>query len=304
MIRENRDFSAFAPCILCARKAILAAPNRTGHRMAGDTAPQPTGWESTFPHFSTVEKHGRITVAHTRPSTTLTFFAVLTFVLWVPIAAGAAFWCHSLSQHTSRNAMWLGTAVILGSFIPIMLASIVAGEARETYGQRSTGNRVAVVPALAGIAVGLLGAALWFGGIAGGVLALASVVSSAGAAIAVAMAIRGVRYTRRRREWLTSLRAHGVRAEGQLRNVEFLKRWTGEDPEFTVTVAFDAPTGCRVVTANMVAEHSRVPLAGSRVIVFSAPHDTGDDVLIELDPADPPKFDRDPGGRYRKPSGS
>ncbi len=207
------------------------------------------------------------------------------------------------SHHPST---WLGVASIVGSFLLAILASIVADEARDTFGQRRTGNWIAWIPALSGAAVGLLGAAVWFRDFTGGVLAVVSVVCSAGAAIATLAAWRGIRYTRRRRDWLTALRRHGGRSQGELRTVKFLKRWTADDPQFTVTVAFDGPTGRRrAVTANMVADPTRVPLAGSRVVVFSAPDDTGD-VLIELDPAAPPTFDRDPSGRHpqaeRKPT--
>lgn len=270
--------------------------------MTSDTAPQPGSWESTLPHFSTVETHGEITVPITHPSETLRFFAGLTFVLWALVAVGAAFWCHRMQTHDPSP--WLGFATILGSFLPAILSTIVADEARDTFGQRRTGNWIALIPTLSGIAVGLLGAAVWFRDFSGGVIALASAACSAGAAIATLTAWRGVRYLRRRQHWLAALRGHGVRSTGELRNVKFLNRWTADDPQFTVKVAFDAPTGRRVVTANMVADHARVPLAGSRVVVFSAPHDAGNDVLIELDPANPPKFDRDPGGQYRKPSGT
>lgn len=270
--------------------------------MTGETVQQPGNWEGTLPHFSTVEKHGAITVPITRPSETLRFFAVLTFVLWTFVAVGAAFWGHSMQ--TDNPSPWLGFATVVGSFLPAILASIVADEARDTFGQRRIGNWIALIPTLSGVAVGLLGAAVWFGDFSGGVIALASVACSAGAAIATLTAWRGMRYIRRRQDWLARLRRHGVRSAGELRNVKFLKRWTADDPQFTVTVAFESPTGRRVVTANMVADHARVPLAGSHVLVFSAPHDTGNDVLIELDPANPPAFDRDPGGRYRKPSGS
>jgi hypothetical protein len=249
-----------------------------------------------------VEKHGGITVPICRPSETLRLFAGLTFVLWTLVAVGAAFWLHSMQTH--NPSPWLGLATIVGSFLPAILATIVADEARDTFGQRRTGNWIALIPASAGVAVGLLGTAFWFRDSAGGVFALASVVCSAGAAIAALRAWQGVRYTRHRQSRLAALRGHGIRSPGELRNVEFLKRWTADDPQFTVTVAFEGPAGHRTVTANMVADHARVPLAGTRVLVFSAPHDTGDDVLVELDPANPPSFDRDPGGRYRKPSGS
>ncbi|MGV0889729.1 hypothetical protein ABQF45_09825, partial [Mycolicibacterium sp. XJ766] len=147
--------------------------------MSSDTA-QSSIWESTLPHFSTVEKHGHITVPVARPSETLRFFAVLTFILWVPVAVGAAFWIHSMQTHNPST--WLGLAAIVGSFLPAILAGILADEALDTFGQRSTANRVAVIPALTGVAVGLLGAALWIGGVTGGVLALVSVVCSAAAA--------------------------------------------------------------------------------------------------------------------------
>ncbi|MGV0815478.1 hypothetical protein ABQF34_26320 [Mycolicibacterium boenickei] len=269
--------------------------------MAGDTAHQPTTWESTLPQFSTVEKHGCITVPISQPSETLRFFAVLTFVLWIPIAVGAAFWIRSMQSHSPST--WLGFAAIVGSFLPAILASIVADEARDTFGQRRTGYWIALIPVLAGIAVGLLGSAVWFRDFSGGVMALVSMVCSAGAAVATIRAWRGVRYVRRRQAWLVTLRRHGVRSPGVLRKVEFLKRWTADDPQFTVTVAFEGPAGRRVVTANMVTSPSRVPVVGTPVVVFSAPHDT-DDVHIELDPANPPRFDRDPSGHYRKPSGT
>ncbi|OFB41403.1 hypothetical protein BA059_06420 [Mycolicibacterium sp. (ex Dasyatis americana)] len=275
--------------------------------MTGDTTVQPDSWEGSLPHFSTVEKHSRITVPASQPSETLRFFAVLTFILWVPIAVAAAFWFRSLHSHDQPShgpSPWLGIAAIIGSFLPAILASIVADEARDTFGQRRTGNWIALIPTLAGVAVGLLGAALWFRDFSGGVVALASVACSAGAATATLAAWRGVRYIRRRQHRLAILRSHGVRSPGVLSNVEFLKRWTAEDPQFSVTVTFEGPAGRRVVTANMVAAHARVPLAGSHVVVFSAPRHADDDVLIELDPANPPEFDRDPGGRYRKPSGT
>lgn len=268
--------------------------------MTSDTASQ-YSWENTLPHFSTVEKHGAITVPSSPASETLRFFAVLTFVLWALVAVGAAFWLRSMQTH--NPSPWLGFASVVGAFLPAILAGIVADEARDTFGQRSTGNWIAWIPALSGVAVGLLGAAVWFRDFTGGVLAVLSVACSAGATVSALAAWRGIRHTRRRRDRLAALRRHGVRSQGELRNVTFLKRWTADDPQFTVTVAFDAPAGRRVVTANMVAHHNRVPLAGSRVVVFSPPHDT-DDVLIELDPANPPKFDRDPSGRYRKPSGN
>ncbi|CDP83002.1 MULTISPECIES: hypothetical protein [Mycolicibacterium] len=270
--------------------------------MTGDTTVQPGSWESSLPHFSTVEKHSRITVPTSQPSQTLRFFAVLTFTLWVPIAVAAAAWFRSLQHHDPSP--WWGLTAIVGSFLPLILASIVADEARDTFGQRRTGNWIALIPAFSGAAVGLLGAALWFRDFSGGVMAVASVACSVGATTAILMAWRGARYTRRRQCRLATLRSQGVRCPGVLRNVEFLKRWTADDPQFSVSVAFEGPTGRRVVTANMVADHARVPLAGSRVIVFSAPHQEDDDVLIELDPANPPKFDRDPSGRFRKPSGS
>ncbi|MEX3770454.1 hypothetical protein ABFW14_26460, partial [Mycolicibacterium fortuitum] len=127
-------------------------------------------WQNTLPHFSTVEKHGHITVPVPQPSETLRFFAVVTFVLWIPVAVGAAFWIHTMQ--TQDPSIWIGIAAIVGSFLPAILSGIVADEARDTFGQRSTGNRVALIPALAGVAVGLLGSAVWISGGIGGVLAL------------------------------------------------------------------------------------------------------------------------------------
>ncbi|AMD54742.1 hypothetical protein ATO49_12695 [Mycolicibacterium fortuitum subsp. fortuitum DSM 46621 = ATCC 6841 = JCM 6387] len=114
--------------------------------MTGDTTQSAT-WQNTLPHFSTVEKHGHITMPVPQPSETLRFFAVVTFILWIPVAVGAAFWIHSMQ--TQDPSIWIGIAAIVGSFLPAILSGIVADEARDTFGQRSTGNRVALIPALA-----------------------------------------------------------------------------------------------------------------------------------------------------------
>ena len=112
--------------------------------MTADTAQQSGSWESTLPHFSTVENHGGITVPVGRPSETLRFFAGLTFVLWVLIAVGAAFWIHGMQTHDPSP--WLGVATIVGSFLPAILSTIVADEAREDRWQ----NEVDEPPATEG----------------------------------------------------------------------------------------------------------------------------------------------------------
>ncbi|MBU9764735.1 hypothetical protein FR943_12860 [Mycobacterium sp. TNTM28] len=271
--------------------------------MVADGAPQAHSREYSLPRFSTVEKHGRITVPVSEPSETLRLFAVLSFVLWMVVTVWAAFCFHALS-HPPPPPPWQFMAMLLATFAPAIVTDILADEARRTFGQHRTGTQIALLTALAGVAFGLLEAALWLRGTTGGILALLSIGCTAVAAIATGAAWRGIRYTRARQDRLAALRRHGVRSPGELRNVNFLDRWTADDPQFSVTVAFESPTGRRAVTANMIAHHSRVPLPGAAVVVFSAPRDASDDVLIELDPDRPARLDRDPSRRYRKPTGS
>ena len=270
--------------------------------MTGSTEPPSFSWEDTLPQFSTVEKPGRITVADPQPSENLRFFITVTFIPWVLVSAGAAFWVHGLAS--GDQSTWLGIIVFVGAFLPLLLTAIVADEARDTFGQRRTGIWFALTPTLAAVVVGLLGSALWFDAAFRTVVVLIAVLCAVAAAIAALMARWGIRYTRRRQAWMASLRRHGVRSSGVLRQVQFRTRWTDGNPEFTVTVDFDGRHGRRTVTANMLARPEQVPLAGSALIVFSMPHDVGSDVLIELDPEHPPKFDRDPDRRSRKPTGN
>ncbi|MGV9797166.1 hypothetical protein ACWDTP_03795 [Mycobacterium sp. NPDC003449] len=272
--------------------------------MTDETPEQPPSWDSTQPHFSTVEKHGRITVPPVyKSSGALNFFVVLTFLLWAPVVAWATIWYRDMSRGDA--SMWQGLAVLLFLFLPGILTGITAEEARDAFGQRATGNRVATASALAGVAVGLLAGALWIGGGVGGLIALASVACSAGAAVATIAAWRGIGYTRERRRRLIALRAHGTRAPGVLREVTFLEKWTSDDPRFTVVVEFDSGSGRRRLEANMTTTSTRVPRPGTAVVVFSPPDAAANDtdVHIELDETKPVRFDPH-RARYAKPSGN
>lgn len=271
--------------------------------MTGETTttpPEAHTWEDTMPHFSVSEKGNRITAPPLNAPGMLGFVAVVTFVLWIPSGAGAALFFWGVSEH-NPPAVWQWIVTVLYTFLPALLIDLTSDEARDRIGQRATANRVAAIPAFAGGAVGLLIAALWVGGFSGGIIALASVVSSMGAAIATVTAWAGLRYARRRQTWMASMHHNGMRIPGVLREVTFLQKWSGGNPQFRVTVEFVGQPGPVSVTANMVTTKRRVPLRGTAVVVTRALDDRHSEVLIEL--ADNPEFDR-AHAKYEQPSGT
>lgn len=259
-------------------------------------------WEDTLPHFSVSEKGNRITAPPLDAPGMLGLFAVVTFVLWIPSGAGAALFFYGVREH-SPPAVWQWVATVLYTFLPGLLIGLTADEARNRFGQRTTANRIAAIPAFAGVAVGLLIVALWVGGFDGGIIALASVACWIGATVATTTAWAGMRYTGRRQAWMASMRHHGSRTPGVLRDVTFLERWSDSQPLFTVVVEFATETGTRRVTANMVTTTKRVPRPGAAVVVTRAAHDPHGEVLIELDLTKQPEFDRN-SAKYSQPSGT
>ncbi|MHC9293620.1 hypothetical protein ACRCUN_14190 [Mycobacterium sp. LTG2003] len=259
-------------------------------------------WEDTLPHFSVSEKGNRITAPPVDAPGMLGLFAVVTFVLWIPSGAGAALFFYGVSEH-NPPAVWQWIATVLYTFLPGLLIGLTADEARDRFGQRTTANRIAAIPAFSGVGVGVLIVALWVGGFSGGIIALTSVACWAGAMIATMSAWAGIRYTRRRHAWMASMRHYGSRQPGVLREVTFLERWSDSRPLFTVVVEFATESGAQRVTANMVTATKRVPRPGAAVIVTRAPHDPHCEVLIELDFAKQPQFDRD-SAKYAQPSGT
>ncbi|MCV7289396.1 hypothetical protein H7J87_29110 [Mycolicibacterium wolinskyi] len=259
-------------------------------------------WEDTLPHFSVSEKGNRITAPPLDAPGMLGFFAVVTFVLWIPSGAGAALFFYGVREQ-NPPAVWQWVASVLYTFLPGLLIGLTADQARDRFGQRTTANRIAAIPAFSGVGVGLLIVALWVGGFDGGIIALASVACWAGAAIATTSAWAGIRYTRRRQAWMASMRQYGIRTPGVLRDVTFLERWSDSRPLFTVVVEFAAESGAQRVTANMVTTTRRVPRPGAAVVVTRAPHDPHGEVLIEFDFTKEPEFDRN-AAKYTQPSGT
>lgn len=257
-------------------------------------------WEDTVPHFSISEKGNRITAPPLDAHGILGFVAVVAFVLWIPAATAGALYFHGLSQHTDP-AFWQGVLIVLYTFLPTMLTDLTSDEARDRIGQKATANRVAAIPAFAGVGVGLLLAALRVDGVGGGVLALASVASSVGAALVSLAAWRGIRYTRKRQAWMAWLRHSGTRSPGILREVAFLNRWSSGQPQFRVIVEYASEAGPQWLTANMTTITGRVPQPGAAMLVSRAPHDPAAEPLIELDYADRPRFDPD-HAKYEQPS--
>lgn len=270
-------------------------------REAASTRAEALTWEDTTPHFSVREKRARITALPLEAPGMLGFMTVLTFVLWVPATASGAIFFSAASQ--GSVTWWHGALAVLYSFLPAILTGITSDEARDRFGQRTTGTRVAVIPAFAGCGVGLAGAALWVGGFGGLVLGLAGLACAVGAGLAAVAGWWGIRYVRRRQAWIMSLRQHGTRSSGVLRDVTFLKCWSSGQPQFSVIVEYATESGRHRVTANMSTATKRVPRPGAAAIVTRAPHDEGGEPLIELDYATQPKFDRD-SAKYSQPSGN
>lgn len=261
-------------------------------------------WEDTLPHFSTSEKGNRITALPLNSPGMLGFITIVTFALWVPAsAAGTLFFHNAIRPESGAPEAWQGILIVLYSFLPCILIGTTSDEARDRFGQRKTANRVAAIPAFAGVAVGLLIAGLWVGGFRGGIIALASVLCSLGAGGATLAAWAGIRKTRRRQAWISSMRHYGKRSPGVLRGVDFLQKWSRSDPQFTVIVEFTGESGPQRINANMTTTTCRVPQPGSPVVVTLAPDDPHGEVLIELDYTNTPEFDPN-HAKYSQPSGS
>ncbi|MBU8810163.1 hypothetical protein [Mycolicibacterium goodii] len=270
--------------------------------MAHETVDELPGWDEHLPHFSTHEKGDRITTLPFGPSL-LTFFAVVSGLLYVPAGVGGVLFFNSLRQHTSQFIWWLGVLYILYTFLPLLVSGIVTDEATKVVGQRWTAKRIATVPALAGTGLGILGAAIWIGGPTGGWVALAAAACGVIAAIVTLCAWRGIRYTRKRHAWISWMQQYGTRTTGFLREVKFLSRWIDGKPVFTVVVEFPTEHGAQRVTASMVTTTRRVPRAGTAMVVTHRPGTTGADVLIDLDHTRQPRFDPN-SAKYTQPSGN
>lgn len=267
--------------------------------MTDQPAPQAPTWDETVPHFSTTEKGDRITTAPLEGPGMLGFIAMATLVLWAPASAGVALFFNGASDGDVVG--WHYMMVLLYAFLPCILTGITADEARDRFGQKSTGIKVALIPAFAGTATGLLAAAIWVGGAAGAYIAVGSVVCSLGAVVATILAGIGIRYTRKRQARMTSLRRNGHRSPGVLREVRFLKKWSGGNPRFKVIAEFTGESGLQLVHANMITTTRRVPRTGAAVVVSWFPADP--DVHIELDYTKDPRFDPK-SALYTQPSGN
>jgi hypothetical protein len=256
-------------------------------------------WEDTLPHFSTCERGGRITAPPLNAPDMLGLIAAVSFVLWIPVTLVAAIYVDGIDH--SDTPWWQLALGVLYAMCPLALTRLTADQARDRFGQHSTAYRVAVVPVFAGAAAGLLIAALWIGGYAGRLTALASAACWMIAALVTLAACWGIRRTRKRQAWITAMRHYGRRSPGVLRETTFLEKWRSGEPQFTVKVECANNYEWQWIAANMTTSAFRVPLPGTPVIVFSAQHDT--DVHIELDHTGPVEFDTD-CGRYVEPSGS
>ncbi|MEB3034071.1 hypothetical protein [[Mycobacterium] nativiensis] len=259
-------------------------------------------WEDTLPHFAVQESGNRITAPPLENSGALGFLAVAGWVLWTTAGTAAAL-CFNALGGPDGPAWWVGLLVIMYLFLPLILSDVTAAEARDQFGQLTTAYRLAAVPALAGIATGLVVAALRAGGFRGAVMATAGGVCLIGAGVAALAAWSGIRYTRKRQAWIAWMRQHGKPSPGSLRQITFRKKWSDGNPQFRVLVEFAGPSGPQQVTANMVTTSRRVPLTGTPVVVTQAPQDPAAEPLIDLDQAAAARFDPN-FARYEQPTGN
>ncbi|MGB3473551.1 MAG: hypothetical protein WBA69_02070 [Mycobacterium sp.] len=259
-------------------------------------------WEDTLPHFAVREAGSRITAPPLETSGSLGFMAVVGWALWATASAAAALYFNALGERDGP-AWWVGFLVIVYLFLPPIISDVTAAEARDQFGQLATGYRLAAVPALSGIAAGLVVAGLRAGGFRCGVMATAGGVFLIGAGVVALATWRGIRYTRRRQAWITWMRHHGTPSPGSLRQVIFLKKWSDSNPQFRVLVEFAGPSGPQRVTANMITTSRRVPRTGTAVLVTQVPHDPAAEPLIDLDQAAGPRFYPN-HAEYEKPTGN
>lgn len=268
--------------------------------MAHETVDDLSQWDDHLPHFSTREKGDRITTLPSG-SSMLTYFAAVSGVLYVPAGVGGVLFFNSLHQRDSQFIWWLGALYIFYTFLPLMVSAVVTDEATKVVGQRWTAKRIATVPAFAGTGLGILGAAIWVGGPTGGWISLLAAACGVVAAIVSLTAWRGIRDARKRQAWISWMQQYGTRTPGFLREVKFLKKWIDENPVFTVVVEYPTEHGAQRVTASMVTTTRRVPRGGTAMVVTRTPGTTGDDVLIDLDPTQEPRFDTD-SAKYTQPT--
>lgn len=260
--------------------------------------PRQPEWEDTMPMFSVRDAGKKITAPPLDTPGVFGFAATISFVLWVVAAAAGALFFHRASG--GDVIKWQATLLVVYLFVPAMFTGLTADEAEIRVGQRATAHRIAAIPAVAGVAVGLLVAAVWIGGPVGGLVALTGTACSIGAAIVILVTWRGLRTIRARHVWTARLRAEGTRTPGSLREVRFLKRWDSGRPRFTAVVDYPTHAGPQQVSVHMTTTPERVPRPGTAVAVTWLPHDPTAEPLIEL-AGDTADFDPDPD-RYREPS--
>lgn len=270
--------------------------------MAHETVDELPRWEDALPVFSAREKGDRITTLPSGPSM-LTGFAVLAGLLWVPAGVGGAVFYARMSHVESKDIWWLGAGSILYAFLPAVASGLVADEATKVVGQRKTATRIAMVPGFTGAGLGILGAAIWTRGPSGGWMALVAAACGVLAVIVTLIAWRGIQYTRKRQAWIGWMQQYGTRTPGFLREINFLRKWIDGNPVFTVVVEYATEHGAQHVTASMVTTTRRVPSPGTAMVVTRTPGTTGDDVLVDLDHTQQPRFDTD-SAKYSEPTGN
>lgn len=147
------------------------------------------------------------------------------------------------------------------------------------------------------------GAAVGFGGAAAQILSVHGAGLAAAVAVAAALAVAGlaVRRTRTTREGVRAeqvrqaevaeLRERGTRVRAEVREVVFRSTWLGGNlPVFSVTAAFETPSGPRTATDTLVTAPADAPIAGGTVYVRYLDDEPGEErmrTLFEVDPDSP-----------------
>lgn len=116
-------------------------------------------------------------------------------------------------------------------------------------------------------------------------------VLAVGAVFAFRRVVREVQETLSDEALGDHLLAHGQLTRGTITELEFRHAWLWDNPMFTVTFSYDAPTGTRTATRGLVTSPAEAPIVGGTVKVwYDAENPDPERIRVERDPdsaADP-----------------
>ncbi|WP_344239074.1 hypothetical protein [Kribbella hippodromi] len=281
-------------------------------------------WWDYRPVFSTVDKGGRITglAPGERPGQLtgrLLISSALCFIGWgIASLLGTSLLCGGTSAPAGSCAVdvpgevpvgWAIVAAIIGGYLTLFVTTDVTEQARQEFGQRRVASFLRSAPLLAGLVAGAaisvvtalrIDTAETIRRTTQGLVGTEAIAISAALAIlaglwwiAVVLRLPGaLLHAHRRQTTIERLRRDGHRYDGQVRLGDIIY-WLGNNPELHVTIEYDSPAGHHQRRARMRTSPDRVPVDGSRVIVYD---DLRGDVHVELNRAARPAWA--PEARY------